>query len=133
MKRALIACALLLSGTFAAQAYHSEYTYHDLVRPNGHPRSDAIFDADLNFCYAQTGSSRYEDSPAFKRCMLGRKWRWQSTRVVGSPSRGSGRGGVPDTSVASPDVPTTAPVPDTPYVAPTAPTPDNPLCGGGLC
>jgi hypothetical protein len=103
MKRALIACALLLSGTFAAQAYHSDYTYYDLVRPNGHPRSDAIFDADLNFCYAQTGSSRYEDSPAFKRCMLGRKWRFESTRIVGSPSRGSGSGGAPDTSVASPD------------------------------
>jgi hypothetical protein len=87
MKRAVIACALLLSGTFAAQAYHSDYTYYDLVRPNGHPRSDAIFDADINSCYAQTGSSRYEDSPAFKRCMLSRKWQWQSTRTVGSPSK----------------------------------------------
>jgi hypothetical protein len=88
MKRALTACALLLSATFAAQAYHSESTYYDLVRPNGHPRSDAIFDADLNFCYAQTGSSRYEDSPAFKQCMLGRKWRWESVRTVRSPSNG---------------------------------------------
>jgi hypothetical protein len=90
MKRAVIACVLLLSATFAAQAYHSNFTYYDLVRPNGHPRSDAIFDADLNFCYAQTGSRRYEDSPAFKQCMLGRKWRWESTRTVGSPSQRRG-------------------------------------------
>jgi hypothetical protein len=88
MKRTIIACALLLVGTLAAQAYHSEATYYDLVRPNGQPRSDAIFDADLNSCYAQTGSSRIEDSPAFKRCMLGHKWRWQSTRTVGRPSKG---------------------------------------------
>jgi hypothetical protein len=90
VKRAIIACALLLVGTFAAQAYHSEDTYYDLVRPNGQPRSDAIFDADLNFCYSQTGDSRYGlgDSPAFKQCMLGRKWRWQSGRIVQSPSNG---------------------------------------------
>jgi hypothetical protein len=90
MKRAIIGCALLLVGTFAAHAYHSEDTYYDLVRPNGQPRSDAIFDADLNFCYRQSGDSRYGlgDSPAFKQCMLSRKWRWQSGRIVQSPSNG---------------------------------------------
>jgi hypothetical protein len=90
MKRAIIACALLLVGTFAVQAYHSSDTYYDLVRPNGKPRSDAIFDADLNFCYRQTGDSRYRlgDSSAFKQCMLRRKWRWQSSRIVRSPAKG---------------------------------------------
>jgi len=84
LKRAIIACALLLVGTFAVQAYHSSDTYYDLVRPNGKPRSDAIFDADLNFCYRQTGDSRYGlgDSPAFKQCMLGRKWRWESVSAL---------------------------------------------------
>ena len=93
MKRAIIACVLLLAGTFAAQAYHSEDTYYDLVRPNGQPRDDATFNADLNFCYGQTGSSRYRfgDTPAFKQCMLGRKWRWQSVRSVRDPSRSKGR------------------------------------------
>jgi len=87
MKRTVIACALLLVGTSAALAYHSNDTYYDLVRPNGQPRSDAIFQADLDFCYGQTGASRYgQDSPAFKRCMLGRKWRWQSVRITRSPS-----------------------------------------------
>jgi hypothetical protein len=88
MKRAIIACALLLLGTFVAQAYHSDDTYRDLVRPNGQPRSDAIFNADLNFCYRQTGASRMDaDTPAFKQCMLSRNWQWQSSRIVGSPSQ----------------------------------------------
>jgi hypothetical protein len=132
MKRTIIACALLLVGTSAALAYHSNDTYHDLVRPNGHPRSDAIFQADLDFCYEQTGASRYrQDTPAFKRCMLARKWRWESVRIV----RSRPTGGSPDVDFPSPsaDPPPVAPAPDAPYVAPTAPTPDNPNCGGGLC
>ena len=137
MKRAVTVCALLLVGTFAAQAYHSNDTYYDLVRPNGQPRSDAVFQADLNFCYQQTGASRYaQDTPAFKQCMLGRKWRWESVRITRSPSKGR-----PDCfdvvpscgDQPSPDPPPVAPAPDTPYVPPTAPTPDNPNCGGGLC
>ncbi|HXW27841.1 MAG TPA: hypothetical protein VEK55_00650 [Xanthobacteraceae bacterium] len=88
MRRAVAACTLLLVGTFAAQAYHSNDTYYDLVRPNGQPRSDAVFNADLNFCYRQTGASRYrQDTPAFKRCMLGRQWQWQSVRITRSPSQ----------------------------------------------
>ena len=88
MKRTIIACALLLVGTSAALAYHSNDTYYDLVRPNGQPRSDAIFQTDLDFCYGQTGASRYgQDSPAFKQCMLGRQWRWQSVRITRSPSQ----------------------------------------------
>ena len=50
---------MLLAGTFAAQAYLSNDTYYDLVGPNGQPRDDATFDADLNFCYGQTGVSHY--------------------------------------------------------------------------
>ena len=89
MQRAIVACALLLVGTFAAQAYHSDDTYYDLVHPNGHPRSDAVFQADLNFCYRETGASRFrQDTPAFKQCMLGRKWRWESVRITRSRSNG---------------------------------------------
>jgi hypothetical protein len=89
MKRTIIACALLLTGTVGALAGHSNDTYYDLVRPNGQPRSDAIFQADLDSCYGQTGASRYDqDSPAFKQCMLGRKWQWQSVRITRSPSQG---------------------------------------------
>jgi hypothetical protein len=56
MKRAIIACALLFVGTFAVQAYYSADAHYDLVRPNGPPRSDAVFQADPSFC-RQTGAS----------------------------------------------------------------------------
>jgi hypothetical protein len=70
--------------------------YDDLVRPNGHGRNDTAFQADLDFCYGQTGASRYrQDTAAFKQCMLGRSWQWKSVRTVRSPSH-SGYGGAPD-------------------------------------
>ena len=91
-KLSSVTCAVLLCGIFAAQAYHSEDTYTDLVRPNGQPRSDTIFNADLNFCYRQTGASRMNaDTPAFKQCMLGRQWKWDSAKTVREPSRSKGR------------------------------------------
>src|SRR5271155_1904760 len=67
-------CAMAFAG--AAFAVDN---YHDLVRPHGRARSDALFDADLEACYARTGGSRSQpDTPAFKTCMLGRRWQWQS-------------------------------------------------------
>jgi hypothetical protein len=81
--------AALMCDIVVAQAYHSKDIFYDLVRPNGRPRSDAVFNADLSFCYRQTGDSRYGlgDSPAFKQCMLGRKWQWQSSRIIRSPAK----------------------------------------------
>jgi hypothetical protein len=59
-------------------------SYRDLIRPHGHPRSDAIHQADLDYCYSQTGTMRaFADTPAFKQCMLTRGYRWQTTRVLG--------------------------------------------------
>jgi hypothetical protein len=46
-----IAISVALVGGLAVAHAGSTDTYYDLVRPNGQPRSDAIFDADLNFCY----------------------------------------------------------------------------------
>ena len=84
-----IAISIALMCGLAAAHAGTQDTYHDLVRPNGHPRDDVIFQADLNFCYAQTGASRSSaDTPAFKQCMLGRKWRWESVKTV--PSRPAG-------------------------------------------
>jgi hypothetical protein len=88
LERSLVICAVLLCGIVVAHADHSNDTYYDLVRPNGQPRSDAVFQADLNFCYRQTGASRYsQDTPALKQCMLGRQWQWQSVRIAPSPSK----------------------------------------------
>jgi hypothetical protein len=85
-KRGIAISVALMCGLAAAYAGTTD-TYYDLVRPNGQPRSDAIFDADLDFCYGQTGASRSSaDTPAFKQCMLGRKWRWESVQTVRDPS-----------------------------------------------
>lgn len=85
MKRAIITAIFLFSGALNAAAT-PEDTYYDLIRPNGHPRSDAVFQADLEACYNQTGADRTRrDTPAFKKCMLGRGNRWMSTRNVPTP------------------------------------------------
>ena len=75
MTRTLVATALLLASVAAAQARPVD-AYYDLIRPNGHPRSHAIHERDQNFCYAQTGQSRYRlDGAAMQQCMLGRGYR----------------------------------------------------------
>jgi hypothetical protein len=87
-----IAIAVALMGGLTAAYAHSNDTYYDLVRPNGQPRDDATFQADLNACYSQTGASRSrQDTPAFKQCMLSRKWRWDSVQTVRDPPRSKGR------------------------------------------
>jgi hypothetical protein len=70
-----IIAGLVLSGVpHGAAADNLVDNYYDLVRPNGQPRSDAVFQADLTYCYGQTGADRNaHDTPALKQCMLGRR------------------------------------------------------------
>jgi hypothetical protein len=69
----------------AAQAASLD-DYYDLVRTNGQPRSEAVFQTAPNDCYNQTGASRYQpDTPAFKACMLGKSFRWQYVTTVPTP------------------------------------------------
>jgi len=85
MQRTIITTVLLLGALVGAHASSLD-TYRDLIRPNGHPRSNAIHQADLDFCYRRTGASRYRpDTPAFKQCMLGRGYRWTSVRIERTP------------------------------------------------
>lgn len=87
IKRIIVTTALLLGTAVAAQAQPVN-AYRDLIRPNGHPRNDAIHKADLSFCYQQTGQSRYSlDGPAFKKCMLSRGYRLIWQRDIASGSR----------------------------------------------
>jgi hypothetical protein len=75
MKCIIITTALLLGSALAAQARPVD-AYYDLIRPNGHPRSDAIHQRDMDYCYAQTGQRRYGlQGPAFQQCMAGRGYR----------------------------------------------------------
>jgi hypothetical protein len=89
----------LLIGTVRSAQARPVDAFYDLVRPNGHPRSNAIHQADLEACYRQTGASRYRlDTPAFKKCMLGHGYRWmwgrntpdQPTPVHGRPADDGG-------------------------------------------
>jgi hypothetical protein len=85
MKRALLIAAMLLAGAASAHADQFETTYHDLIRPHGKPRSDAVFNAALDACYRQTGEDRtLADTPAFRQCMLKGGYRFQSQRLVGA-------------------------------------------------
>ncbi len=65
---------------------HYEFTWHDNIRPHGHPRSQAVADAAVDYCYAQTGLSREDDiTQAFKDCMATRSYTWVSTKLVQNP------------------------------------------------
>jgi hypothetical protein len=87
MKKVIIAAALAigaLSPTFASS--HYEMTWHDNIRPHGHPRSNAVLDAALNYCYGQTGLSRAAAvNQAFKDCMKTRNYTWAATKPVQNP------------------------------------------------
>jgi hypothetical protein len=87
MKRIVITAALLFGAVAAAQADTATQTYRDQVRPNGLPRSEAIFQAALDSCTQQTGGKRtFHDTPAFRSCMLGRGYRWASLGVERDPA-----------------------------------------------
>ncbi len=86
--RLLVLMMLLIgvTGAHAAACVDVEQysiTYRDMIRPHGHARSNAVYDADLQACSAQTGGlgSHQDDTPSFKKCMLERGWRWQSAGI----------------------------------------------------
>jgi hypothetical protein len=89
--RHIIIAVALLFGIASVEAGSMD-NYTDLVRPNGKARGDAAFQADLDVCYGQTGASHYrQDPPAFKQCMLGRHWQWDSVRITRGRSGSSGQ------------------------------------------
>jgi hypothetical protein len=81
--------AVLATGlaSSAGASTHGESMYYDTVRPHGHPRSDAIYNASVNACYGSSGESRtaVHDTDAFKSCMLSRGYRFEYTNVVQDP------------------------------------------------
>lgn len=64
--------------------------YKDIVRPNGQKRSEAVYQADVDACYGQTGGSPYlPDSAAMKKCMLGYGFQFVWQRGFGGGSGGA--------------------------------------------
>jgi hypothetical protein len=88
-RKLMLAVAILAAGmvSSASASTHGETTYYDTIRPHGHPRSDAVYNANLNACYSSSGESRTAvyDTPAFKQCMLTRGYRFEFTKVVQDP------------------------------------------------
>jgi hypothetical protein len=81
LKRALIISAILLVASAAGARAEMVNGYRDLIRPHGQPRSEAIYQASVNFCYGQTGANRdLRDTREFKQCMLTRGYYWEFSR-----------------------------------------------------
>jgi hypothetical protein len=79
----ILISALILSNIAGARADHLDNMYRDQIRPHGHVRSDAIYDANLDACYDQTGADgNVADAATFKKCMLMHGWRWQYARLI---------------------------------------------------
>jgi hypothetical protein len=87
MKKVIAATALLIASLSPALASsHYEMMYHDNIRPNGHPRSDAVYNAALDDCYSQTELARdAKDNKAFRDCMTTHDYRWVYTKQVQDP------------------------------------------------
>jgi hypothetical protein len=90
-----LAVAVLATGlvSSAGASTRSEKMYHDTIRPHGHPRSFALYSASVDACYSATGESRAAlyDTPAFKKCMLGRGYRFEFTKVLQDPPAAAAR------------------------------------------
>ena len=87
MKEILATAAILIASLSPALASsHYEMMYHDNIRPHGHPRSDAVYNAALDDCYSQTGLARTaQDNQAFRDCMAKHDYRWVYTKLVQDP------------------------------------------------
>lgn len=94
-RKLMLAVAILATGTVssACASTHGESTYYDTVRPHGHPRSTAVYNANVSACYSASGESRMAvyDTPAFKQCMLSRGYRFDYTKVVQDPPSATSR------------------------------------------
>ena len=128
MKRTIVTAALLLATATAVAAQAVPQTaYKDLIRPNGQKRSDAVYQADVDACYRQTGGSPYvPDSAAMKKCMLSHGYRFMWQRGFASVSRRAPSSGVYDYSPPPDPPPPPVFVDPTPYQpAPIAPIYDS--------
>jgi hypothetical protein len=78
MKRIILTAVLLLGATLAAQADTNYYT--NVLRQ---PRGDDQIQADVGYCNEKIGAYQNGTPPtaAYRRCMAGRGWRFDHTRV----------------------------------------------------
>lgn len=83
MKRIFFVAAVLFST--AAHADQMVYKYYDTIRPHGHKRSDAIGEANINFCNERAGIQYGAVSSAYKKCMRVLGYRYLSSHLERTP------------------------------------------------
>jgi hypothetical protein len=93
MTRTILASMLLLGAVVNAQADHKVFNWHDTIRPGGHKRGDAAFDADVNYCNGVAGVQSTYVTAAYKACMRGRGYSYQSTKTARDHAPTQTRGG----------------------------------------
>ena len=83
MKHAAIVLMMLMTGISGARADYYDVTDHDLVRPHGRPRPDAVHQAAVASCSKLTAATAFgPDTGKFKHCMLRRGYRTQDEHLV---------------------------------------------------
>jgi len=82
MTRMVLIAALLLGTALSAHA--DMVTYHNILKA---PRNDDQLHQDGYYCDAQVGPDKngVPTAAAYKRCMLGRGWRYQSIKREPAP------------------------------------------------
>jgi hypothetical protein len=83
MKRLFQIVAVLALSCATAYADYYQDNYYDTIRPNGHKRSDAVAQKDVNDCYRTTGADRSKpDNDAMKQCMAEHGYRFQFVKLI---------------------------------------------------
>lgn len=139
MKRILVISALLALSAGQASADHMVYTFHDMIRPHGHRRPDAVGEAAAQQCDATFGIQYLSASADYRQCMRSLGYRYVSkhrVRTPGAPSQDD-----EDTYSPPVDYGTPSSTPDPPAIDNTpppqvdpGPAPDiHPFCPNPIC
>jgi hypothetical protein len=80
MTRNVLLAAFLIGGLFGS-AFDAQADIDTWTSTRKQPRSDAALQADTDYCNQTVGQNRNgrPTPPQFKRCMLGRGWRFSHT------------------------------------------------------
>jgi hypothetical protein len=86
MKRFLITAAVLSSILAGADADQLHSYWRDAIRPHGHKRSDAVFNANVSTCNDRAGVQSDSVSLAYRECMQSFGYRFVSARIEHTPA-----------------------------------------------
>ncbi|WP_424632040.1 hypothetical protein [Bradyrhizobium sp. SYSU BS000235] len=93
MKRFLMMSAVLLSTLASASADQMHFYWRDAIRPHGHKRSNAVFNANVSACNGRAGVQSDSVSLAYKECMHSFGYRFRYARILEPDELGQGIAG----------------------------------------